>query len=684
MTETPDMAARRLAASEIAKGYELKALHAYVDERGEPLYWRIRLKHPNGEKWVRPMYRNGAGYVLGEPKCPPKRKPLYALDRIAANPDAVVWIAEGENCADALNTLGLVATTSGSATSADGADWSPLVDRNCIIWPDNDNPGQKYADDVTAIITQFGCSVEHIDVAALGLEAKHDVVDWLARNPTATKDDIDALPRCAAKSERPRSLMRALPPAESFPVDAMGELLGSAAKAIHDRVQAPLATCCQSVLATATLCVQPYADVLLPIGQVRPLSCYFSSILETGGRKTAADNEAGGPIRKHEMNLREKRDLNYPDYINRQTAWEAARKKATGKKGITDFAGIKAALDKVGPEPEAPLEPLLTCPEPTFEGLCKLLAIGQPAMGICSSEGGQFLGGHAMNEENKLKTASGLSEVWDGSPIRRVRSGDGTLYLPGRRVSMHLQVQPGVGDILFGDATLADQGLLSRILVSAPVSTAGTRFQREENPETAQALKRYNARMLEILQTPLPLAEGKRNELQPRHLAMSAHAIDVWRNYADHLESQLGPNGEMDAIRGLANKLPEHAARLAGVLTLVENINASSINADHMRSGIALADHYAAEALRLFGANKVNADLKLAQRLLDHLHTNWAEPAVSLPDIYQRTLNAIGDKAAAARMVRILEDHGWLRGIPGGATINGERRREAWSIVRDA
>ena len=88
--------------------------------------------------------------------------------------------------------------------------------------------------------------------------------------------------------------------------------------------------------------------------------------------------------------------------------------------------------------------------------------------------------------------------------------------------------------------------------------------------------------------------------------------------------------------------------------------------------------------MRLFGANKVNADLKLAQRLLDHLHANWTEPAVSLPDIYQRTLNAIGDKATAARMARILEDHGWLREITGGAIINGERRRDAWTIVRKA
>jgi hypothetical protein len=33
-----------------------------------------------------------------------------------------------------------------------------------------------------------------------------------------------------------------------------------------------------------------------------------------------------------------------------------------------DFAAIKAALDKLGPEPAAPLSPLFTCQEPTFEG----------------------------------------------------------------------------------------------------------------------------------------------------------------------------------------------------------------------------------------------------------------------------------------------------------------------------
>jgi hypothetical protein len=53
-----------------------------------------------------------------------------------------------------------------------------------------------------------------------------------------------------------------------------------------------------------------------------------------------------------------------------------------------------------------------------------------------------------------------------------------------------------------------------------------------------------------------------------------------------------------------------------------------------------------------------------------------------LPDIYQRSLNCIGDKATAARLVTILEGHGWLVRIPEGAVIHGQRRNDAWCIVR--
>jgi hypothetical protein len=66
------------------------------------------------------------------------------------------------------------------------------------------------------------------------------------------------------KSEPPRPLMRELPPADPFPVKALGDVLASATRAVNDRVRAPIAMFGQSVLAAATLAVQAHADVSAP------------------------------------------------------------------------------------------------------------------------------------------------------------------------------------------------------------------------------------------------------------------------------------------------------------------------------------------------------------------------------------------------------------------------------------
>ncbi len=55
-----------------------------------------------------------------------------------------------------------------------------------------------------------------------------------------------------------------------------------------------------------------------------------------------------------------------------------------------------------------------------------------------------------------------------------------------------------------------------------------------------------------------------------------------------------------------------------------------------MAAGIELAQHYAAEALRLHGSSQVSADLRLAERTLKWLMLSWPEPTISLPDLYQR------------------------------------------------
>src|SRR5512132_4363505 len=107
-SETPKMAARLLTAGAIAKGFKPEALHEYRSPDGKPIYWRIRAKRDDGEKWMRPMTVDGHGYELREPDFGSK-KPLYNLDRIATDSSSTVWIVEGEKPADALTKLGVLA-----------------------------------------------------------------------------------------------------------------------------------------------------------------------------------------------------------------------------------------------------------------------------------------------------------------------------------------------------------------------------------------------------------------------------------------------------------------------------------------------------------------------------------------------------------------------------------------------
>jgi hypothetical protein len=101
-----------------------------------------------------------------------------------------------------------------------------------------------------------------------------------------------------------------------------------------------------------------------------------------------------------------------------------------------------------------------------------------------------------------------------------------------------------------------------------------------------------------------------------------------------------------------------------------------------MESGAALASHYAAEALRLCRGSAADPDLRLAQMTLAWLQAR-GEPAFYLPEVYRLGPAAIRDKAMAAKVIRILADHGHLEPVNGGAELGGKWRRDVWRVVSE-
>ena len=447
-----------------------------------------------------------------------------------------------------------------------------------------------------------------------------------------------------------------LPPSAPYPVDALGPILAEAAHAIARKVQAPPAIAAQSVLAAASLAAQAHADVRMPFGQRRPLGLYFVTIAASGDRKSTADNEALWPIGRREDVLQEMHAADYQDYLITCAAWGAEKKKIEADRKL-GYDARKGALKELGPEPLPPIRPVLTSAEPTFEGLIKSWPGMPAALGIFTAEGGQFTGGHGMAQENRLRTAAGFSVLWDGKPITRVRALDGVSILRGRRLAMHLMVQPDAAATFLSDPVLRDQGLLSRILVAAPDSIAGTRLFRTASADDDAMIRRYQARVLSLLESPWPLSVDRAQGLQPRELPISAEAEARWRDLYNFVEERCVGGGDLRPIRDFAAKVAEHTARIAGVLTIMADEHAAEIGTEAMSAAIRLANWYVDEALRLQQASRTDPALLKAQALLDWLGTRM-EGEVKFADVMRLGPAPTRTKKEADAAVRLLAEHG--------------------------
>ena len=530
--------------------------------------------------------------------------------------------------------------------------------------------------------------------AAEGLEL---FTEWSRRNPAYHGAEVEGrwqhyyksppnkagmvtllrLARDAVTPEK-RPLFRPTPPAPEFPVAALGPLR-EAAEAIQMRTQAPLAMCANSVLAAAALATQAQRDVELPGGGQKPLTAIFVSVADSGERKTSVDKLALAPVYRMEEAWRGEHDAALHSYNNDKEAWKEAR-EAVKKRSKGDRAAIREGLNQVGPEPKAPPHPMLLVADPTPEALVLHLRDSRPWAGVFTAEGGILVGGAAFNDESRMRTGALFNTLWDGEPIRRTRVGTGAAFLPGRRCTSHVMLQPVVADKLFGDPMLDGIGMLARTLLVAPDSTAGRRLFRETSIECRATLDAYGSR-LEYLLRRLPATKADdASVLDPPVLRLHPDAARLWIQFHDAAEVALLPGGDYATIKAFGAKLGEHAGRLAAVLTVYADPDAIEVPAAMMACGITLAQHYAAEMLRLQGASTVSPDLRLAARLLAWWQAR-PDPRCHAAAIYQRGPSAVRDNSTARRIVGILEEHGFVRRLPAGTELDDGPRRDAWELL---
>lgn len=241
-------------------------------------------------------------------------------------------------------------------------------------------------------------------------------------------------------------------------------------------------------------------------------------------------------------------------------------------------------------------------------------------------------------------------------------------------------MQPRVAAALLGSELINEQGLLARFLICQPDSLAGSRAYVEGNPEDAPEIRTYTGRLLTLLEAPLPIGEGARNELAPRDLPLSPPARRLWIEFHNAVEVELV--GEFAPIKAFAAKAAEHVLRLAGVLALVEDLGAAEIDEETLGRAIVLGQFYLAEALRLVGSAQADPELMAAQRLYDWL-IQHGKGSITLVEIYRNGPAHVRSASRARELLRVLELHGHVSALPGGLEYEGTTRREAYRVHRE-
>ena len=709
MNETPQQAARRLAAGALREGFKPQALHEYTDREGKPLHWRIRLKNSDtGDKWIRPMKLNGEGYALGEPEYL-EGKPLYRLHDLATRPDDPVIVCEGEWCADVLAKVGALATTSGAADSAGKTDWRPLAGRSVTIWPDNDEAGRRYADAVADALRALGCAVRVIDVAALNIGPKADAVEWLAANPDATAANVIGL-ACVETPRRdesggqelnaagshgsavwpvPKPILAALHPVPAFdPETLLPEALRGWIMDEADRMPCPPdfiavgALVALGAIIGARCAIKPKSrDSWLIVPNL-----WGGIVGLPSAKKSPAIGAALKPLDRLIAQAMEAHRADVEAFDADKTVFEA-------KKDAIEFR-IKAAakdtkkgnLDSIAKEltslrqqaQKAPILRRYKSNDTTVEKLGELLRENPSGLLVMRDELVGLIA--SWDREGREGERAFYLEAWNGNAsFDTDRIGRGSIFIPNLCVSIFGGIQPDklTGYLEQAAHALANDGMLQRFqLLVFPDHRA---WEWRDRIPAKDARDRAFA-VFETLADFDPVAWGAApadDFAKFPHFRFDEAAQKIFIEWSGDLHRGRLPAEDHPIIAQHLAKFDKLCPALALILHLVDSAATGQrgpVTAEAALRAAAWCDYLEAHARRCYGL-LTDDGLRAAQALADKVRQGKLTDGFTARDVRRNQWRNLTSDEAVQAALDWLADEGWLRADEVGGAGPGTGRR---------
>lgn len=689
----------------------------YLNGLGEPVAVVYRFDTPDGKEY-RPydLERNTWGA--------PEHRRLYRLHAVRASNDPVVLV-EGEKCADALAPFGIAATSGiGGANAIRKTDLTPLKGRKVIIWPDNDEAGQRYAKDAAEALRMVeAASIEILPVdsvtldnvardteapnvtlckgwdaadaveAGWGREALYSYIgravpyiDYIGESDGAPELYIDILYRREPEPKpsvgngkvswpRPdRSVLQPRFPAPPFPVDIFGPSWGSWLRRKAEEASAPIDYVGGSLISAAGALIGNARWVQPWQGWEEPPALWLSLVGAPSSSKSPGMGPVLNTLRELEAELLPEHDEAMREFEAKELAaqiareeWEKAAKKASKDGGPIPPKPVEAV------EPERPERPRIRVSDITPEALAALLAC-QPK-GVLSVRDelsgwlGNFdrYGGKGGDRAFWIESYGGRSYTVD----RKKQDGK-PIYIPYLTMGVLGGIQPDRLNslLLQGD----DDGLPARFLYLWPEPVRLKRPQGIAAPDMGLATLRrlQTLRMaMEVDGTPRPIFVPFSDPAAAR--------MEAWWNALAELESF----GRMASWIGKARGF---VARLSLIVEFLRWAGSAgpepeTVSLDSLEAAISLFEDYLFPmARRTFGEAGLSDTERHAAILARWILKNRPDK-VNVREL-QRTSGLPGfDKADSIRdALDYLGEMGWVQAAFARQGDTAGRKQQIYAV----
>ncbi|MFC6284942.1 MULTISPECIES: DUF3987 domain-containing protein [Polaromonas] len=369
-----------------------------------------------------------------------------------------------------------------------------------------------------------------------------------------------------------------------LPKSALGPVLGGAARFITEVNETPYEMAVANVLAAVFLVCQGLYKVTWREGKSSPLNEYFWCDAVSSEGKTEVYELAFLTILAFEAQQTALKKIFVKEFENRHLLWY--QKVKTTRRHIAKlFAQEKCTADA-----EAHLNRLMS-EEPQPRKFAQFRMTDTTAQAVPVHLDSEYPYAILITDEVLVLLESGalsnvgmLNQMWSASRWQTKRVTRKSIDLKNVCLSIFIQGQPKItnGYLKKNGQKLHDSGFLSRINYMRPKSMVGNKSDKPIERRN-ELIEPYYARLRALLS----LYEGP-DIPQQKELFLTEAARQELARYRLMADKASGEGGHFERMGGAALKSPEHAARFAAILHII-NGNEGPINLETIKNGIKIA-----------------------------------------------------------------------------------------------